>query len=291
MYGDKEMNLSELFLPVYKERLEEAIDSRSLFIRYTGYDRILDMVKFSAMPMSHISRMNDNLEITYGADAIIDAFTMSKERANALNEIFIQYCPGHKFTEPLVGIREWLSRVKNQLLHHTNIVSFCQLRTKFIGKGATAACLAELQDGCSLMWQSYGKAKSAAIVFDLLGADAGECSRLGKINVDFSPVSYLSKQGIANTIDLVLERTKQNLEEKKCVCGEQLNNWLTYALVLAMASIKHPAFHHEREWRLIHFSPNGGIRKMEHNGHEAYEIPLWNRGNFGGLSLQENFKR
>ncbi len=114
------------------------------------------------------------------------------------------------------------------------------------------ACLSEHGDededlyGRLSMWRAYGPGSpGVAIVLRLPFEQRPESPW-----VFLSPVAYFSS--IASEMARILENVRRNQEFLESIPRPMLVTTIHLMLVMAAVSLKHPAFHEEREWRIIH---------------------------------------
>jgi hypothetical protein len=120
------------------------------------------------------------------------------------------------------------------------------------------------------------------------------------LNVFFTPVEYRTSIDFQDEFGRILENIKNNQEFLKTV-DRQLIVSSIYVMLMSMSvSSKHPGFHEEREWRLVHaplqsasiFVPRGvevvhGIPQLVH------KVPLKNHADQGirGVEVSDLLER
>lgn len=258
-------------------------------IRYTSYDKVVKLFQSMQLPMSHISYMNDHQEISYAANIFINTLLHSKEATDLLKAYMRDFCklPEKGSNE----ICQWLRTVKNRLRYDTNIISFSSVCQPPNNTQDTLTAYPQWNHGSSLMWQAYAPDMGAAIIFDLISADCSPENPLSKMNVILSPVAYLSEVALEKTIIKTLKKVFVEFSNCEKPSYEYCNQAITSAIVFAMASIKHPAFSDEDEWRLI-FLDNDTTRGLSasqfvNNNFRPF-IPLVANDDIG-LSVKKHF--
>lgn len=114
-------------------------------------------------------------------------------------------------------------------------------------------CFSEHRDsedvlGRLSMWRAYGGSNGIALVFK----NGPFLNPTDALKAYSSPVAYLSQAGFqdifSDTVDGLLAETNFI----KSLGSQALLDGLFYAFKFAVLCTKHPGFHEEREWRIIH---------------------------------------
>jgi Protein of unknown function (DUF2971) len=109
----------------------------------------------------------------------------------------------------------------------------------------------EDQHGRLSMWRAFGgNTARVAFVFEV----PKYSDVTSKLNVLFSPVSYLTNAAVIDVIRLVMRRVRANEEFLVSVNRAYITNMVFLMLVAGVTCLKHEGFHEEREWRVI-YSP------------------------------------
>ena len=155
----------------------------------------------------------------------------------------------------------------------------------------------EDDDGRLSMWRAYGQG-SAGVAVVMNGAVFGSSTDVLKAYT--SPVSYLRQDDFHKEVHKVLQNIKREQSLLKTIPKDQIIGWAYNTLLFAVTCSKHPAFHEEREWRIIHspeqqkspllIESTETIREIPQN---IYKIPLKNipEENLFGAEIPELINR
>lgn len=217
-----------LFMSHAWQQAEDIITKQRRFVHYTRADTALKILRTSKVWARKANCMNDFSELEHGFDCLNNALTKHKEQ---FTKIFDGLFPG--FREPLIDkFNSWLPHFRNE----TYIVSLSEHLPQEDDLGRLS------------MWRAYGGSAGVAMVIkpwplikptDALGAYA-------------SPVAYLSVDEFETQFLRFLDRARNATEFLQTLGAEECHNYMFTAFRFAMLCTKHPGFHEEREWRIVH---------------------------------------
>lgn len=231
--------LNSIFSPHTHARIQEFKKENSRFVHYTSAEAAMCILKSREFWMRDSSCMNDYTEVQHGLNCIIRAYT---------NEAV-----GAKFKAALNGIFEGITTDIERHFDHTMHI----LRGE-----SYLACLSEhltsKEDGLGRlsMWRAYCGNAGVAIVMNSETILDGP----GVLGVITAPVEYLDDAAFAKRLVEVSEKVQTETEYLKTLGKDAVTNLVLGMLRISALSTKHPGFHEEKEWRVIH-SPIFGASK------------------------------
>ena len=99
------------------------------------------------------------------------------------------------------------------------------------------------------MWRAFGgSAARVGLVFNIPWGSGGAQA----LNLIFSPVAYLTEEGVHGVIMEVIENAAANREFLKTVDRQQFVNVVFRMFLAGVTCLKHEGFKEEREWRAIY---------------------------------------
>jgi hypothetical protein len=99
------------------------------------------------------------------------------------------------------------------------------------------------------MWRAFGNSTARVAIVVKLDLEIGKNLSLG---AELSPVAYFNDQEVADELNAVVARIRDNQEFLRSVDRPSLLATVHAMLTSAMVCLKHEGFHEEREWRIIH---------------------------------------
>lgn len=145
------------------------------------------------------------------------------------------------------------------------------------------------------MWRAYGVPDNVCLVFNTSQFMRHQTA----YELVLSPVMYGGSNEFSLEFEGVIQRLEQNVALFRMINPTQTFINLKRALDFAVLSTKHPGFHEESEWRLIHqhseLRPDPPALNVEFDGAKqiVHRIPFHNRPevDLWGLELTEILER
>ncbi|HYD06021.1 MAG TPA: DUF2971 domain-containing protein, partial [Reyranella sp.] len=219
----------------------------------------------------------DALEIEHGFDCVNSAYKgQSGEKfKSVLNNLHPGFCG-----ELEESFNKWLPYFRND--------TYLTCISEHHGSEDTIGRLS--------MWRAYGGNSGVAIVVNG-AAFTQESSALATYT---SPVSYLSRDQFARHLGQIASAMEASNELLSTLPKDDLMGHIFHMLRFSVLCTKHPGFHEEREWRLIHCptfeKSERMIRSVETirgTPQIVYKLPLQNapEENLTGIDIPEFIDR
>ncbi len=252
--------LLQIFNPYHLRKRDEMQARGGRFVHYTTAEVSVSIIKNQEIWMRKSTTMNDFMEIEHGLECIDAAYNGE---------------PGAKFKE-IIG-----------RLHP----GFCEdLDKRFdswkpvFRDDTFLACISEHDDsedglGRLSMWRAYGGSNGVAIVLNngpfLRPSDA--------LNAYTSAVAYLSKEQFKREFSNIVSTMEGDENFLSNIKYDTLLGIVFKMFQYAALSTKHPGFHEEREWQIIHspiYEASTNLRSdivtVRGTPQPIYKIPLQN---------------
>jgi len=110
------------------------------------------------------------------------------------------------------------------------------------------------------MWRAYGGSSGVGLVL----SHQPFTSESDALDAYTAPVNYVSKETFAEEFGEIIDRIVSRPDVLKAMGLEALHAFLHQMLKLAILTTKHPGFHEEREWRVIHTPESGPNKHLEY---------------------------
>jgi hypothetical protein len=226
------LNGARIFFPISARRQLFIKRTGRLFVHYTSAAAALSILNTKSMWMRNVRLMNDFSEISHGIEQVENLIKSSQEigaLTNALNSI----SPG--VVDRAVGrYRNW----SNYLLMNTYLCCLSEHRPS------------EDVFGRLSMWRAYGgNSAKAALLFNF---PFGRIFAAQRRQLIITPALYFTKEKLARYILEISENVSKSQEYLIRLGPSEVERLATVMLITMAISLKHPAFHEEREWRIVH---------------------------------------
>jgi Protein of unknown function (DUF2971) len=225
--------LMAILSPHMVEEVEKLKSGQSELVHYTTAENALNLIKSQRFWLRNVRCMNDYSEVENGIDLLVRAFGgPENERIIRLYAALDQVSPGEAKTG-VDAFNEWIPRLPDNT---------------FIG------CLSQADTsevtGRLSMWRAYSAPSAGvALILDKTPFIA-ETDALKAYSV---PVAYLTAEQFLTGIDNCLTALEQFAPSLKGLQENIISNTVFWWLLMMAVSLKHPAFHEEREWRIVYF--------------------------------------
>lgn len=250
------------------------------FVHYTTAEAALSIIDSKRMWMRNTLCMSDYREVQHGFE-ILQRFFSNEAKVTAFKAALDDCAPGAA-AEALDLFNQWW----NDIRLHTYITSISEHDPK------------EDTHGRLSMWRAFGSGNGTrvALVFNIPWLSGASIA----LNLEFSPVAYLTEEETHEQIHAVMQNISASHEFLRSVNRQFVVNSVFRMLLTGVTCLKHEGFREEREWRAI-YSPHrnasdlmkpaakviGGIPQI------VYELPLDRRAapQLEGLEFARIFDR
>lgn len=243
--ADTELNekLIRIFMPLMLEKRDKIRERQGRFVHYTTSDNALQIIRTKRVWMRSSQCMNDFMEVEHGYEMLRSFFSDTTRKTtfcSALNGC------SPNIAEESVGLFDsWWPQIRSDTY---------------------ITCISEHDDdedtnGRLSMWRAYRQGSlGVALVFKsdpfMLRSDA--------LKAYSSPVSYLGEQAFHRELFRVVANINAHCAFLVSVPRQLLLGYIFNMLLFGVTCSKHPGFHEEREWRIIHvpsYSPSTVLEK------------------------------
>lgn len=223
--------IEAIFLPVAFDARKKAMENKWRLAHYTTAENALNIISNRELWLRNARNMTDFSEVEYGYDQVsryLDTDDNIKKFINALDE-----CASGAGEIAIELFKERYRDVKSD---------------SYI----TCFTLHEEDDfhGRLSMWRAFGRSSaSVALVIN-----PPNHHHVSPLNIFIYPVSY-RPDAVATEFELGISRIKENINLLTGLqCHPQQIGFLGYIKLIALTvTLKHPGFHEEKEWRIIHY--------------------------------------
>lgn len=254
--------LQKLFLGPISDRLAAFSKNEDMtLVHYTSAYALIEMLDKKSVWMRNARCMNDFSEVDYPVSFIRNYFSVEKRRTD-----FRDLCNG---CHP--GVYDEVSKLVDGHLGS-------------IYNNTYITCLSEHSrrdhlNGRLSMWRGYGGNNVAAAVVIRKETVIGE----GPYGLSGYPVQYLTEEQFFEELDERKEFLSKNRIEIATKNANDFRNSLFGMFQVFMATVKHPGFAEENEWRLLYLPnlyPSPGMESHRHQvvldgmPQTIYKIPV-----------------
>lgn len=239
--SDIDATLKQVFYRYATERQGQAKESNTRFVHYTSAEAAASIIRARQIWMRRAATMNDFMEIDYGINLLARAYKGEPGAAlrNTLDRLFPNFRP---------RLEKWFDGWTSGFRNDTFLT-----------------CLSEHRDdedhlGRLSMWRAYGGGTGVALVLKntpFLGiSDA--------LRVYSSPVAYLKPNQFYEEFAALGKRVSDHAEFLSQQGEAVVDGNLCHMFRFAVLCTKHPGFHEEMEWRIIHspsYEPSERVTK------------------------------
>lgn len=222
--------LESIFFPIASKRRQDVRNRSGRFVHYTTADAALSIIENRALWLRNSNCMNDYSEVQHGFN-LLRASLQTPGHGDALGAA-LEQCHAGVWKRALQEFDQWWADMRGNT---------------FI------ACLSEHDEhedryGRLSMWRAYGGDQNARVGLVIrVPLHTGANIPLG---VAFTPVAYLSPQGVQQQLRDVISGVQANQEYLSGLSQDLIYGMVFSMLRMAIVSLKHPGFSEEREWRV-----------------------------------------
>jgi hypothetical protein len=197
----------------------------SMLFHYTGGDSLIKIIKSGSLWATHVSCVNDQLELRYGQSLLLQAFRKLKETEQLSNdESFLIEILEQRLSEDRTNTSDW-----------------------FI------TCFSAKEDDLS-QWRAYGAGEGGyAIGFkvsQLVQNDNLDTALLAPVCYDTMMQNKIADAVARKTLNFFSFGLQTRIGQRTDWTEAFLNHW-NEAVTYIAPLIKHPKFAEEAEWRLV----------------------------------------
>jgi hypothetical protein len=218
-----------IFFPYATQKTLAAATNQQRFVHYSSAEAAMAMIRNRQVWMRKSSCMNDFMEVEHGFDCLSSAYHSAegKHLLKILDQMFDGLAKA--VTETFDG---WLPQFRN---------------------GTWLTCMSEHlpeedEHGRLSMWRAYGGVAGVAIVMN----GKPFISPTDALKAYTSPVAYFDIDAFQNHFSEIVFNIQENMDYLKIQGRQFLLNNVFSAFRYAVHCTKHPGFHEEREWRILH---------------------------------------
>jgi hypothetical protein len=221
--------LEEIFFGYAAKRQAEVKAANTRFVHYTSAEVAANLIRNPKIWLRRATTMNDFMEVEYGIKCLVDAYkgTAGTTFKGELDRLLPGFRP---------ELEKWFDWRATGLRHDTYLASFSEHRD------------AEDALGRLSMWRAYGGSTGVALVFK----SAAFLGTSDALRVYSSPVAYLRSEGFAKEFAAMGERMAVHADFLKSQAVETVKAQIYNMFRFAVLGTKHPGFHEELEWRIVH---------------------------------------
>ena len=255
-------NLMRIFMPFALERKNDLLTRGGRFVHYTSAENALKIIKTQQIWMRNTQCMDDYMEVEHGIEYLLDFFQNEKQKEAFIT--VLNKCIDGVAEEAIGLFDEWLPTIRSDTY---------------------ITCISEHDDtedrhGRLSMWRAYGRDSiGVGIVVNtdpfMVESDA--------LKAYSSPISYLTEEDFRQAMFRIIQNIESENEFLRAISRSQIQSAIYYMLLFAATCSKHPGFHEEREWRIIHLPKQNPsevlIESIEIIGgvpQKVFKIPLKN---------------
>lgn len=253
------LRLAGIFHPHIVERLSAVAEQGRRFVHYSSAEAAVGIIGKQQVWMRNARVMNDFSELHHGHECLIHAYHDTEAGAR------LQAILDEKFPT----LRPKLEQQFDGWLPHFQTDTFM-------------TCISEHDDredrlGRLSMWRAYGGAVGVAIVV----RNTPFINSAGDLRIFSAPVSYMGRDEFASHFAEIVTEIENNRDYLATQNADMVAFHLFHMFRIAMLCTKHPGFHEEKEWRIIHSpsyrpSPNigGSVEVIRGVPQHVYKLAL-----------------
>lgn len=228
--AELEEKLEATFMPYAAKQKQNLLAEHGRLVHYTTAENAIKIIRSKNLWMRNARGMSDFSEIEYGY--------------NQLSVYFGDATRRNRFIAALD---------RCALNAGQDAVAQFGQRWQGIRYNTYVCCLSkhsnnEDDHGRLSMWRAFGRA-TAGIAMVLKPPEPHSALPL---RVFLHPVAYFGQEEIRDEMDSVIDNIEGNYTALKDLSRDDLIAWVEAMFRMAVASLKHPGFREEQEWRLIH---------------------------------------
>lgn len=217
----------DYFFEDYHIRATSLLKSNAGLAHYTTATAALNIIDKKELWLRHLTLMNDFSEFSYGIDNVSHWARNNEKRLNSLSDklLYVDFF---------------------RLLSFADEKYWAGIKINTFAISLSEHHIADTDRGRLSMWRGYGGLGGVAMVLKpdfvkMYDANSG---------VESLPARYWSFDEVSSYLDGMLLRMETLANNDHALTNAEVNN-IKYQLFMLVCSLKHPAFHEEKEWRLV----------------------------------------
>jgi len=219
----------EIFHPYATTQIKRVAALNCRFAHYTNAEAAIKILQSREVWMRSSSCMVDFREIEYGLECLSEAYEGTE--GSKLKKLLDEVASG--FVDAFQGLfNAWIPHFRDQ----TYLTCFSEHDPE------------EDQFGRLSMWRAFGTAIRVALVFN----NKPFLSSSNALSVYSSPVGYFSRSQFQAEFARVVAGVESEQGFLRERGKEDVMAYLFQAFKMSALCTKHPGFHEEKEWRVIH---------------------------------------
>ena len=245
--------LMNVLSPDAMAEAEKLRNGTSELVHYTTAENALNIIKSKHFWLRNVRCMNDYSEVQHGIGLLVKVFGgLENERVNRLYTILDKISPGEA-KSAIETFNTWIPRLPD---------------ITFIGCLSQAEVTEHM--GRLSMWRAYSSPNAGvALVLD----KSPFLAETDELKAYSMPVAYLSDDEFTVRIDSCLDALETVAPSLVGLPDNFVNHTVFWWLLSMAVSLKHPAFHEEREWRIVYFPEMEKSRVIEEHVESVNGIP------------------
>jgi hypothetical protein len=238
---DANNTLNGIFLAYATERQSQIRSGNTRFVHYTSAEVAADIIRSREIWMRRATMMNDFMEVQYGIDCLVRAYKGASGEVfrSELDRLFPGFRP---------RLEKWFDGWMIGFRHDTFLMSLSEHRNE------------EDLLGRLSMWRAYGGSTGVALVLK----NAAFLGTSDALRVYSSPVAYMRPDTFAQEFEAMGQRVRSHADFLKAQGETVVDAKICSMFRFAVLATKHPGFHEELEWRIIHspsYEPSERVSK------------------------------
>lgn len=272
-----DVTLNAIFLAYATGRQLKVKKENTRFVHYTSAEVAASIIGKREFWMRRASTMNDSMEVEYGINCLARTYQgpSGAHFKDELDRLFPGFRP---------RLETWFDGWVTSFKHDTFLTCFSEHHDE------------EDTLGRQSMWRAYGGSTGVALVL----RNTAFLGTSDALRVYTSPVAYMRPDAFAREFEAMGQRASLHAdflkEQGEAVVDAHICNMFRFAVL----STKHPGFHEELEWRIIHspsFEPSERVVKAVETirgvPQHVIKVPLKNYTDegFAGAEVHEVLDR
>lgn len=221
--------LENLFFPYATKKQNDVRNGKTRFVHYTTAEAAVRIIQNREVWMRRTTTMNDFMEVEYGFDCLNRAY--KGEAAAAMKAAIEEEFPG-ACAELESQFNAWLPAFRGET--YVTCISEHDENEDNIGRLS--------------MWRAYGSTTGVALVLNNTAFETASDA----LQAYTSPVAYLSEAQFSREFGNISENIAKSRHIWRGLGRESIIHTLFQMMRFSTVCTKHPGFHEEREWRIIH---------------------------------------
>jgi hypothetical protein len=271
--SDADVTLNGIFLAYARGRESKVKKDNTRLVHYTSAEVAANIIQRREIWMRRASTMNDFMEVEYGINCLRRTY-QGPSGAHFRNEL------DRLFPDLRPRLEKWFDAWVTGFKHDTFLTCFSEHHDEEDALGRLS------------MWRAYGGSTGVALVL----RNTAFLSTSDALRVYTSPVAYMRPDAFAREFESMGQRVSLHADFLKEHGENVVDAHICNMFRFAVLSTKHPGFHEEIEWRIIHspsYEPSERVVKavetIQGIPQHVIKVPLKNYRDegFGGAEVHD----